>query len=320
MFDIVFLGTSASAPSIYRGLSSAAVLAGEDRFLVDCGEGTQRQILRSGIGFKKLNRIFLTHAHLDHILGLGGLVSTLTRWENLDDLHIWGGASTLERVHSLLFDIVFYKQRPPSPVYLHEVKEGEVYKGKNFTVSAFPVTHRGPDCYGYIFQENDHHPFEVEKAEALGVPAGPERGRLVKGDTITLADGTVITPDMVLGDTIRGVKLAITGDTGRTDNIREYVKNSDILVTEATFVDEDRQVARDFGHLTAKQAAELARDTDVRYLMLTHVSRRYREYDVVKEAKAVFPKSIVVRDLDHYSIRREQPLEKIEPETRGNHE
>lgn len=312
MFDIVFLGTSASAPSIYRGLSSQAILAGEDRFLVDCGEGTQRQILRSGIGFKKLNRILLTHSHLDHILGLGGLVSTFTRWESMDDLHIWGGAHTLDRVRTLLYDVVLAGQTPPIPIYLNKIDSPiTIYEGKSFAVQAFPVTHRGQGCFGYIFKEHDHHPFNVEKATALGVPNGPQRGQLVRGETITLDDGTVITPDMVLGEKIIGTKVCITGDIARTDNIKEYVADADVLITEATFLDSERQEANSFGHITAKQAGELAKEVNIKHLLLTHVSRRYREFEVIKEAQATFSDSIVVRDLDHFSIRRGQALEKV---------
>lgn len=312
MFDIVFLGTSASAPSIYRGLSSQAILAGEDRFLVDCGEGTQRQILRSGIGFKKLNRILLTHSHLDHILGLGGLVSTFTRWESMEDLHIWGGAHTLDRVRTLLYDVVLAGQTPPIPIYLNKIDSPiTIYEGRSFSVQAFPVTHRGQGCFGYIFKEYDHHPFNVEKATALGVPNGPQRGLLVKGETITLDDGTVVTPDMVLGEKIIGTKVCITGDIARTDNIKEYVADADVLITEATFLDSERHEANSFGHITAKQAGELAKEVNIKHLLLTHVSRRYREFEVIKEAQATFSDSIVVRDLDYFSIRRGQSLEKV---------
>jgi ribonuclease Z len=136
MFEVVFLGTSASAPSIHRGLSSLAVLAGEYRFLVDCGEGTQRQILRSGIGYKRLNRILLTHAHLDHILGLGGLVSTFVRWENIEFMEIYGGRPALERVHTLLFEVVLRDETPPVPIRLYELLPGLVMTTKAFEINA----------------------------------------------------------------------------------------------------------------------------------------------------------------------------------------
>src|SRR5258705_9443327 len=144
MFEIVFLGTSASAPSIHRGLPAQIVLAGEHRFLVDCGEGTQRQILRSGVGFKRLNRILLTHGHLDHILGLGGLVSTFARWESIENLELWGGKATLDRVKALLFGVVLDYERLPIEIRLMDLKPGIFFEAKDFTVEAFPVTHRGP--------------------------------------------------------------------------------------------------------------------------------------------------------------------------------
>ncbi len=310
MFEIVFLGTSASAPSIHRGLAAQAILAGEHRFLIDCGEGTQRQILRSGIGFKKLNRILLTHAHLDHILGLGGLISTFARWESLEQIEIFGGKATLDRVNALLFGVVLQYEKLPVEIFLRTLNPGPIFTTKDYTVSAFPVVHRGPGCFGFIFQEKDRRPFLVEKAEALGVPAGPERGKLVAGQTITLADGRVIEPDMVLGEELRGVKLVHIGDIGRLDNIREHVADADTLVIESTFLQQDTDAARAFGHITAQEAAAFARDNGVKSLILTHVSRRYRERDIVHEAQSVFPHTYVARDLDHFVIHRNKPLEK----------
>ena len=310
MFEIVFLGTSASAPSVYRGLPAQAVLAGEQRYLIDCGEGTQRQILRSGIGFKRLNRILLTHAHLDHILGLGGLVSTFVRWENIDELEIWGGEQTLNRVQALLFGVVLDFERLQVKLHLVDLQPGKMIETKDYTVHAFPVTHRGRGNFGFIFQQKSHSPFLADKAEALGIPAGPIRRDLVQGETITLLDGRIITPDMVLGDSVPGVKLVHIGDVGRTDNIQEYVADADALVIEATFLDEDAETAQAFGHITAKQAATLARETDVKTLILTHVSRRYRERDIIEEARSVFPDTYVARDMDHFVLQRGKSVEK----------
>jgi ribonuclease Z len=310
MFEIVFLGTSASAPSVYRGLPAQMVLAGEHRFLVDCGEGTQRQILRSGMGFKRLNHILLTHSHLDHILGLGGLLSTFARWESLEEIEIWGGKVTLDRVQALLYGVVLDYERLPVKIHLIDIKPGLLMEAKDFTVSAFPVSHRGPGNFGFIFQEKSRRPFLLDKAEALGVPAGPERSRLVKGEAVTLASGRVIEPDMVLGEVIQGVKYVHIGDTARTDNLAAYVHGADVLVIEATFLDENVEEARAFGHITAREAAALALETGVRSLILTHVSRRYRERDLVDEARRIFPNTYVARDLDHYVIRRDQPVER----------
>jgi ribonuclease Z len=311
MFEIVFLGTSASAPSIHRGLPAQIVIAGEHRFLVDCGEGTQRQILRSGVGFKRLNNILLTHAHLDHILGLGGLISTFARWENIDTLEIWGGKPALDRVHALLFGVVLNYEQLPIQIHLIDIKPGKLMEGKDFTVSAFPVTHRGAGNYGFSFQEKSRRPFLVDQAEALGVPAGPERSRLVKGESVMLADGRVIKPEMVLGQWIEGAKLVHIGDTSRIDNLHEVVEGADVLVIEATFLEDNREEARIFGHITAREAATLAYEAGVKTLLLTHVSRRYRERDLVDEARSVFPNSYVARDLEHYLIKRGQPLEKV---------
>jgi ribonuclease Z len=311
MFEIIFLGTSASAPSIQRGLAAQAVLAGDQRFLIDCGEGTQRQILRSGIGFKRLNHILLTHSHLDHVLGLGGLVSTFARWENLETLDIFGSKGTLERVHNLLFGVVLGFERLPVEIKLVELQPGVFFEHKDFTLSAFPVSHRGSSSLGYIFQERSRRPFLVEQAMALGVPNGPERGRLVAGEAVTLADGRVITPEQVLGPVVHGAKYVHIGDIGRLDNVRDYVADADVLVIESTFLNEDADAAARFGHITAAQAAVLARDMGVRALILTHLSRRYREARVIEEARSVFANSFVARDLDHYLVRRDKPLEKL---------
>ncbi len=311
MFEIVFLGTSASAPSIHRGLSAQVVKHDEHRFLIDCGEGTQRQILRSGLGFKRLNRILLTHGHLDHILGLAGLLSTLTRWEAIDEIEIYGGRSALDRVHDLLFGVVFRGIRPPIELKLQEIKPGLIFDTDDFSVTAFPVSHRGPDCFGYCFEEKSRRPFLPEKAEALDIPPGPWRRDMVAGKTVTLPDGRQIMPDQVLGPERPGTKFVHVGDTGRTDNIVQYVQNADTLVIESTYLDEEADMGRKFAHLTASQAGQLARETNIKHLILTHVSRRYRERDIKVEARAVFPNTFVARDFDVFQIRRGE-CEKVE--------
>ncbi len=305
MFEILFLGTSASAPSAKRGLSAQIVRHDEYRFLVDCGEGTQRQILQSGVGFKRLTRILLTHGHLDHILGLGGLLSTFLRWEAIEELEIFGGRSTLDRVHDLLYGVVLRGNQPPMPLHLREIKPGVFFETEDFTITAFPVTHRGPDCLGYVFQGKSRRPFLAQKANELGVPFGPERSDLVAGKTVTLPDGRRIAPDDVLGPLERGAKLVVVGDAGRTDNLVEACRDADALVIESTYLDEEAGMAKEFSHLTARMAAELAARAGVKRLILTHLSRRYREKDVLAEAQAVFPNSVVARDFDEFKIKRE---------------
>jgi ribonuclease Z len=304
LFEIVFLGTSASAPSVHRGLSAQVVMHDEYRFLIDCGEGTQRQILQSGIGFKRLSRILITHGHLDHILGLAGLLSTFSRWEAIEELEIYGGGWALERIHDLLFGVVLRGARPPMDIRLTEIQPGVFFEGEDFSVSAFPVAHRGPDCFGYLFEEKTRRPFLPEKAEALGIPQGPLRRDLVNGLAVTLPDGRVITPDQVLGPERAGTRLVHVGDVGRTENLVEFCREADLLVIEATYLEGEAEMASEFAHLTSRQAAELARQAQVHHLILTHISRRYRERDVLSEAQGVFPNASVARDFDVFQIRR----------------
>lgn len=306
MFELIFLGTSASAPSIHRGLSSQVVLYNEYRFLIDCGEGTQRQLLKSGLGFKRLDKVLFTHGHLDHILGLGGLASTFSRWEAIDRVEIYGGAWALDRVKDLLLGVVLRGASPALRIDFIELKPGLVMEDENFQLRAFWVSHRGPDCFGFAFEEKARRPFLVEKAEALGVPSGPERRILVNGGSITLADGRVIKADDVLGDPIPGAKLVFVGDAGRVDNLVDEVRGADTLVIEATYLEVEADMARRFGHLTAAQSARLAAEAEVRELWLTHISRRYREAEVLAEAQAIFPNVHIARDFDRLKVVKQK--------------
>lgn len=304
MFELIFLGTSASAPSAKRGLPAQMIKHDEHRFLIDCGEGTQRQILKAGIGFKRLNRILITHGHLDHILGLAGLISTLLRWETMEDLEIIGGKYALSRIHDLVYGVVLRGAKPPAQIHLRELEPGTFYETEDFSVSAFPVFHRGTDSFGFAFQEKGRRPFLPEKAEALNVPPGPWRRELVEGKPVELPDGRVIDPESVLGDYKPGTRLVHIGDVGDLRGLEEVCQDADGLVMEATYLEEDLDMARKFSHMTARGAAEFAARVNTRQLFLTHISRRYRYKDVVKEAQDIFPDSVVARDLDSFSIKR----------------
>lgn len=306
MFELVFLGTSASAPSIQRNLPAIVVKRDDQRFMIDCGEGTQRQILQSGIGFKKLNRILITHGHLDHILGLAGLLSTFVHWESIDRLEIYGGKAPLERIADLIDKVVLRGQEAPMYLNLISIVAGVFIEEPEFTVTALPVLHRGPDNFGYLFEEAGHRPFLAEQAEAMGVPAGPLRRDLVRGQEVTLESGRIVQPDEVLGPMRPGTRLAVIGDCGDTRPLVNMVRGVDTLVTEATYLKEEAEMADMHGHLTAARAAMLARDAEVGQLILTHVSRRYREKDILSEAQEIFPNTVVARDLDTFQVKARQ--------------
>lgn len=314
MFEIVFLGTSASAPSVRRGLTAQIVKHNEHRFLIDCGEGTQRQILKSGVGFKKLNKILITHGHLDHILGLAGLFSTFSRWETIPEVEILAGTYALERIQKLLYGVqIIHPRKSQIELTLTEIEPGILFEDNDFSVRAFPVKHRGPDCFGFLFEEKARRPFLAEKAEALGVPAGPLRRELVQGRAVVLEDGRTIEPEELLGEEKPGTRMMHVGDTGQTENLLPFCEGVDTLVIEATYLEEEKEMARDFAHITAQQAASLARDAGIQQLILTHVSRRYRERDILAEARAIFPNTIVARDFDVFQVKRDGTI-KIPPQ------
>ncbi len=304
MFEVVFLGTSASAPSIARNLTATVVLHRSYRFLIDCGEGTQRQLLKSGLGFKRLRRVLLTHGHLDHILGLGGLVSTFARWEATDRLEIYGGAWGLERVRDLIEGVVLRGARSSLEISYIELKRGVILEDDRFQLSAFPVQHRGPDSFGFTLQEKTRRPFLEERAEALGVPAGPERRSLVRGEAITLSSGKEVGPEDVLGPPVAGTKLVYIGDVSRLDDLADEVEGADALVVEGTYLKEERDLAKRYGHITVEEAAQLARKAGVGSLYLNHISRRYSPQQILEEVVPIFPHASVVKDLDRIQVRR----------------
>jgi len=196
--------------------------------------------------------------------------------------------------------------RPPMRLSFVDVKPGRLLEDDSFELIAFPVTHRGGECFGYLFREKPRRPFLVDKAEALGVPPGPERRRLVAGESVTLSDGRTIHPDEVLGPEIRGAALAHVGDTGRTSDLIEHVRGADALVIESTYLDAEADLARSYDHLTAAQAARLARDAQVGQLILTHISRRYGQKQVLAEAQAIFPNTAVARDFDRFRVLKDK--------------
>ena len=292
--DIVFLGTSASAPTANRAPAALLVRRGGERLLFDCGEGTQRQLMRSTVGLPDLEEIFLTHFHADHYLGLPGMLKTFALRQREVPLTVYGPPGLKELFSTLrrVFGKLSY------PVELVELRAGEALERDGYRVLVFPV-HHGTTAVGYAVVE-DTRPgfFDVDAADALGVPSGPERGILQRGESLTLDDGRVITPDSVLGDPRPGRRVLIAGDTAPTETVAVLAEGADVLVHEATFLEDERERAEDTLHSTARQAAEVARTAGVRLLALTHVSPRYFGSELVEEAREVFPTTVVPRDFD----------------------
>ncbi|HEY2327827.1 MAG TPA: ribonuclease Z [Gaiellaceae bacterium] len=292
--DLVFLGTSGSAPTPNRSPAALLVRRGGERLLFDCGEGTQRQLMRSTVGLPELEEIFLTHFHADHYLGLPGMLKTFSLRQRETGLKVYGPPGLKELFGTLrhVFGRLSY------PLDLVEVRPGEALERDGYRVLVFPV-HHGVTAVGYAIAEEPRPGFfDVEAADALGVPSGPERGALQRGDSITLDDGKVITPDEVLGEARPGRRIVIGGDTAPIETVAVLAEGADVLVHEATFTDDERDRAKETLHSTARQAAEIARDAGVRMLALTHVSPRYFGPELAREAREIFPATVVPRDFD----------------------
>jgi ribonuclease Z len=292
--DLVFLGTSGSAPTARRSPPALLVRRGGDRLLFDCGEGTQRQLLRSNVGLVDLREIFLTHFHGDHYLGLPGMLKTFALRDRDVPLTIYGPAG----LRDLFGDLRRIFGRLPYDLELVELRAGETLERDDYRLLVFPVSH-GVPAIGYALVE-DERPgrFDVEAADALGVPNGPERGKLQRGESITLADGRTLTPDAVVGPARAGRTIVYPGDTAPTEVVRALAEGADVLVHEASFGDDEIDRAADTAHTTARQAAELARDAGVRLLALTHITPRYFGPELLREAREVFEQTVAPRDLD----------------------
>jgi ribonuclease Z len=292
--DIVFLGTSASAPTAQRAPMALLVRRGGDRLLFDCAEGTQRQLMRSAIGLPDLEEIFLTHFHADHYLGLPGMLKTFSLRQRELPLTVYGPAGLRELFKNLgrIIGKLSY------PIELEEVRPGEALERDGYRILAFPV-HHGVSAVGYAVDEHERPgEFDATAADALGIPFGPERGALQRGESVTLDDGRVLTPDAVLGPARSGRRIVIPGDTAPVETVRVLAEGADVLVHEATFLEDERDRAADTLHSTALQAAELAHQAGVRLLALTHVSPRYFGEELLREARGVFPATVVPKDFD----------------------
>ena len=281
-------------PTAQRAPAALLVRCGGDKLLFDCAEGTQRQLLRSSIGLVELEEIFLTHFHADHVLGLPGMVKTFALRGRELPLTVYGPRGLVDLLRSLKRVI----GKLTYDVRLVELTPGDVLERDGYRLATFGVTH-GVSALGWsLIEATRPGRFDVDEADALGVPNGPERGALQRGESVTLADGRTIRPELVVGPARPGRKLVITGDTAPSSELVEAAWGADVLVTEATFADEERDRAVETLHQTATQAAELARQSEVGLLALTHLSNRYFGPEIAREAQAIFPETVVPRDFD----------------------
>ena len=290
--SLFFAGTAGSMPTASRGLPAILVRAGGDQLLFDCGEGTQQQLLRS-IGLPDLDAIFITHFHLDHWLGLIGVIKTFDLRGRSLPLTIHGPPG----LRALFAGLGPVLGRTSYPLVLEELEPHAEVRFGSYAIAAFPVEHR-VRAYGYALLE-DERPgrFDAQTAVRLGIRPGPDFGRLQAGEAVG-----GVTPEEVVGEPRRGRRVVISGDTAPCQAVEVYAHGADVLVHEATFMEDERPRARQTAHSTARQAAELAGDAGVELLALTHLSTRYFPRDVRHEARQVFSETVVPRDFDSIAI------------------
>jgi ribonuclease Z len=291
--SLFFAGTGGSVPGARRGLPAVLVRRGGDRLLFDCGEGTQRQLMRS-VGLVEMDSVFVTHFHADHWLGLPGMLKSLALREREKPLTVYGpnGLRELMGVMRIVYG------RLPFELSVVELQPTETVKREGYLIAAVPVHHRGDSSFGYALVE-DPRPghLDAQLAAELGVRPGPDFGRLQRGETVA-----GVAPERVMGPAREGRKLVLSGDTRRCEALAIAAHQADVLVHEATFAEEETERAAQTGHSTARQAAEIARDADVRMLALTHLSTRYFGREIRDEARAVFPDTVVPHDFDAIEV------------------
>lgn len=304
--ELQFLGTGAGVPAKHRNVSSIALKLLDERnavWLFDCGEGTQLQILKSTIRPRKIEKIFITHLHGDHIFGLPGLLSSRSFQGGNDKLEIYGPVGIAEFVRTALK--VSQTRLSYELKFIEITKEGTLFSDKQFTVTCSRLDH-GIECFGYRIIEADHEgELQVEKLTALNIPSGPIYGQIKRGESVELPDGRIINGKDFVGEKKVGRIVTILGDTRKSNNSVSLAENSDILVHESTFNKEEEKMARAYYHSTSHQAAQVALTANVKKLILTHISARYLTGDIIQlenEAKEIFPSTKIVKDMEIVEI------------------
>jgi ribonuclease Z len=297
---VIFLGTSGGLPTPRRALPAVAVLRGGEMLLFDCGEGTQQQIMRKGLGFGRLTKIFISHLHGDHLSGLMGLLMTLTLLERNTPLDIYGPPELQPFFESLKRDI---KLRTRFDLSVYSAAPGIVVREDEYFIEAAPLMHSAP-CLAFALQEKPRPGrFNVARALELGVLEGPMFGQLQRGETITLEDGRAVSPADVLGPARSGRRLVYATDTCYYPGIIPFCRNADLLIHEGMFTNDMEDEARIRRHCTAAQAASIAKEAGAKRLVITHLSARHSDTRCLcDEARAVFPDAEVAHDLMEMEI------------------
>jgi ribonuclease Z len=294
MLSVTFLGTAASIPTVDRNVAGLAVQREGETILFDCGEGTQRQMMRYGVGFG-FREIFFTHYHADHLLGVTGLLRTMGLQDRVTPVQLYGPKGAARVLGAA---ITLGIERNKFPVEVLEIRPGDRLARDQYDIVVFETEHRA-DTVGYALTEHARlGRFNPERARALGIPEGPLWGKLHKGQTVTLPDGRTVGPGELVGTPRSGRKLVYTGDTRPHLSVIEASRGADLLVHEATFGGDELERAQETGHSTAAEAARVAVEAGARRLVLTHISSRYNRdtSELLAEAKAVFPETVIARD------------------------
>ncbi len=297
---VVMLGTSGGQPTPRRSLPAVAIIREGEMILLDCGEGTQTQIMKKGIGFGRLSKIVITHIHGDHLSGLMGLFMTLSLLGHEKPIRLYGPPALLGFFTSLKRDINLHVK---FPLDIEVLKQGVFARENDYHLEAVSVPHSAP-CMAVALQEKMRPGrFNIERARELGIPEGPLYSRLQHGETITLDDGRRISPAEVLGEPRKARRVAYVTDTLYNPAIVPFCRDADLLIHESMFATDMEHEARARKHCTAAQAATIAKAAGVRKLVLTHVSARYLDTDPLrKEARAIFPETYIARDLMEFEV------------------
>ncbi|MHA1631481.1 MAG: ribonuclease Z [Candidatus Freyarchaeota archaeon] len=295
MIKIVFLGTSGSVPTPERNLPAIALARGREIVLFDCAEGTQRQMLKAKMSVARISKIFISHLHGDHVMGLPGLLQTLSLMERETPLHVYGPPSLAEFIRALIENLEFGLS---FDLYVHPVHPGVICESPYYYVKCCRVNHGSIDAYAYSFEEKPRPgKFHPEKAIELGVPMGPLWKRLQLGEPVTLKNGRVIKPEAVVDPPQSGRKIVYSGDTTPCQHLLELSKSADVLIHESTFDHTLEKKAIETKHSTSVQAAHIAHEAEVKLLVLTHISSRYSNADLLlQQAKNIFPNTVVAQD------------------------